>query len=118
VLDHSRGVVLVASKWFGPGARADRERLQFPVRGADNDGGRVSVRVLKANAGGIGVPTAASPADSRNAVVVDRDPARVERLTDEADTPTVRGDGTDIETLREAKSSAQIRSPPAPTSTG
>jgi trk system potassium uptake protein TrkA len=61
------------------------------------------VRVLIVGAGEVGASTARSLADSHEVVVVDRDPDHVEQLTYSIDALPIHGDGTDLETLREAE---------------
>jgi trk system potassium uptake protein TrkA len=60
------------------------------------------VHVVIVGAGEVGSTIAASLADTHDVVVIDIDPARVDELTYEADVLAIEGDGTDLDTLREA----------------
>ncbi|QCC58068.1 Trk system potassium transporter TrkA [Natrinema thermotolerans] len=60
------------------------------------------MRVIVVGAGQVGSNIAASLDEDHHVVVIDRDSERVEEVTYSHDVLTIRGDGTDIETLREA----------------
>jgi len=60
------------------------------------------VRVIIVGAGEVGSSIAASLADSHDVVIIDVDPTLVEELNFEIDALALEGDGTDLETLREA----------------
>jgi trk system potassium uptake protein TrkA len=60
------------------------------------------VRVIVVGAGEVGRSIAANLADSHEVVVVERDPEIVEELTYAVDVLSLTGDGTSLETLREA----------------
>ena len=67
----------------------------------DGTGG-VGVHVIVVGAGDVGQSIASNLEDAHDVVVVDRDPELVEELTYELDVLVVEGDGTTLETLREA----------------
>ncbi|MGQ3413302.1 Trk system potassium transporter TrkA [Natrinema sp. LN54] len=58
--------------------------------------------VIIVGAGEVGRSIAANLEDGHNVAVIDRDADLVEELTYSLDVLTIRGDGTDLETLREA----------------
>jgi trk system potassium uptake protein TrkA len=60
------------------------------------------MRVIIVGAGEVGSSIAANLADSHEVVVVDRDPERVDSLTYSLDVLAIEGDGTSLQTLREA----------------
>jgi trk system potassium uptake protein TrkA len=60
------------------------------------------VRVLIVGAGLVGESIAADLEDSHEVVIVERDADRVEELTYSVDVLAIEGDGTSVETLREA----------------
>lgn len=60
------------------------------------------MRIVVVGAGQVGSTIATSLADAHEIVVVDIDAARVDELTYAADVLTLEGDGTDVDTLRDA----------------
>ncbi|WP_226481399.1 Trk system potassium transporter TrkA [Natrinema amylolyticum] len=60
------------------------------------------MRVIVVGAGEVGSNIAASLDDDHHVIVIDTDPDRVEAVTYSHDVLAIRGDGTSIETLREA----------------
>ncbi len=60
------------------------------------------MRIVVVGAGQVGSTIATSLADAHEIVVVDLDAARVDELTYAADVLTLEGDGTDVDTLRDA----------------
>ncbi|GAB7120830.1 Trk system potassium transporter TrkA [Natrinema sp. JCM 9743] len=60
------------------------------------------MRVIVVGAGEVGSNIAASLDDDHNVVVIDTDPDRIDAITYAYDVLAIRGDGTSIETLREA----------------
>ena len=60
------------------------------------------MRVIVVGAGEVGRSIASNLADSHDVVVIERDDQVVEELTYEVDVLPIQGDGTDLETLREA----------------
>ena len=60
------------------------------------------MNVIVVGAGQVGSDIAASLCGDHNVVVIDRDGDRVDKLTYEVDVLAIEGDGTELETLREA----------------
>ncbi|SEV84138.1 trk system potassium uptake protein TrkA [Natrinema salifodinae] len=77
---------------------ADRSK----TAGNSNDSGGTVVYVIIVGAGEVGRSIAANLEETHDVVVVDRDAAVTEELTYSLDVLTIHGDGTDLETLREA----------------
>jgi trk system potassium uptake protein TrkA len=68
----------------------------------DDTDGECLMEIVVVGAGEVGSTVAASLADAHEIVVVDRDPERVETVTYEYDVLAIEGDGTSLDTLREA----------------
>jgi len=83
-----------------------RHRNPFPRRLETDltnyDFGGTVVYVIIVGAGEVGRSIAANPGDTHDVALVDRDGDVTEELTYSLDVLTIRGDGTDLETLREA----------------